>query len=109
MTGQVVSAIENAFTGITKQYRHNNASSEQQRHAKSIPNAYKSNSFSKIRKIKQCIIPNLDTCITSASECDGTNDEVFSDTCSDIDTKSIDTAVITQIKQSKSTIGFSNA
>ncbi|CAC5381151.1 unnamed protein product [Mytilus coruscus] len=107
MTGQVVSAIQNAFTGITKQYRHTNASSEQQKHVKSIPNANNSNSFSKVRKIKQSFTPNLD--ITSASECDETDDEVFSDACSDIDTNSIDTDVITQSKRSKSKIGFSNA
>ncbi|CAC5410263.1 unnamed protein product [Mytilus coruscus] len=107
MTGQVVSAIQNAFTGITKQYRHANASSEQQKHARSIPNANNSNSFSKVRKIKQSFTPNLD--ITSASECDETDDEVFSDACSDIDTNSIDTDVITQSKRSKSKIGFSNA
>ncbi|CAC5395659.1 unnamed protein product [Mytilus coruscus] len=106
MTGQVVSAIQNAFTGITKQYRHTNASSEQQKHARSIPNADNSNSFSKVRKIKQSFTPNLD--ITSASECDETDDEVFSDACSDIDTNSIDTDVITQSKRSKSKIGFSN-
>ncbi|CAC5395660.1 unnamed protein product [Mytilus coruscus] len=52
----------------------------------------------------------LDTLdITSASECDETDDEVFSDACSDIDTNSIDTDVITQSKRSKSKIGFSNA
>ncbi|CAC5387406.1 unnamed protein product [Mytilus coruscus] len=110
MTGQVVSAIQNAFTGITKQYRHTNASSEQQKHVKSIPNAnnsHDSNSFSKVRKIKQSFTPNLD--ITSASECDETDDEVFSDACSDIDTNSIDTDIITQSKRSKSKIGFSNA
>ncbi|CAC5397557.1 unnamed protein product [Mytilus coruscus] len=89
MTGQVVSAIQNAFTGITKQYRHTNASSEQQKHARSIPNANNSNSFSKVRKIKQSFTPYLD--ITSASECDETDDEVFSDACSDVDTNSIDT------------------
>ncbi|CAC5390201.1 unnamed protein product [Mytilus coruscus] len=60
-----------------------------------------------IRKIKQSFTPNLD--ITSASECDETDDEVFSDACSDIDTNSIDTDVITQSKRSKSKIGFSNA
>ncbi|CAC5419183.1 unnamed protein product [Mytilus coruscus] len=51
------------------------------------------------------------TDITSASECDETDDEVFSDACSDIhvDTNSIDTDVITQSKRSKSKIGFSNA
>ncbi|CAC5425005.1 unnamed protein product [Mytilus coruscus] len=107
MTGQVVSAIQNAFTGITKQYRHTNASSEQQKHARSIPNANNSNSFSKVRKIKQSLTPNLD--ITSASECDETNDEVISDACSDINTNSIDTDVISQSKRSKSKIGFSNA
>ncbi|CAC5357182.1 Retrovirus-related Pol polyprotein from transposon 17.6 [Mytilus coruscus] len=47
--------------------------------------------------------------ITSASECDETDDEVFSDACSDIDTNSIDTDVITQSKRSKSKIAFSNA
>ncbi|CAC5426494.1 unnamed protein product [Mytilus coruscus] len=107
MTGQVVSAIKNAFTSITKQYRHTNAANEQQKHAKSIPNANNSNSFSKVRKIKQSFTPNLD--ITSASACDETDDEVFSDACSDIDTNSIDTDVITQSKRSKSKIGFSNA
>ncbi|CAC5403869.1 unnamed protein product [Mytilus coruscus] len=76
MTGQVVSAIQNAFTGITKQYRHTNASSEQQKHARSIPNANNN--------------------ITSASECDETDDEVISDACSDINTNSIDTDVISQ-------------
>ncbi|CAC5361723.1 unnamed protein product [Mytilus coruscus] len=96
MTGQVVSAIQNAFTGITKQYRHTNAANEQQKHAKSIPNANNSNSFSKARKIKQSLTPKLD--IRSASECDETDDEVFSDACSDIDTDSIDTDVITQQK-----------
>ncbi|CAC5365998.1 unnamed protein product [Mytilus coruscus] len=110
MTGQVVSAIQNAFTGITKQYRHTNASSEQQKHVKSIPNAnnsHDSNSFSKVRKKNKVFTPNLD--ITSASECDETDDEVFSDACSDIDTNSIDTDIITQSKRSKSKIGFSNA
>ncbi|CAC5409508.1 unnamed protein product [Mytilus coruscus] len=77
------------------------------KHVKSIPNANNSNSFSKVRKIKQSFTPNLD--ITSASECDETDDEVFSDACSDIDTNSIDTDVITQSKRSKSKIGFSNA
>ncbi|CAC5389057.1 unnamed protein product [Mytilus coruscus] len=56
-----------------------------------------------IRKIKQSFTPNLD--ITSASECDETDDEVFSDACSDIDTNSIDTDVITKSKRSKSKIG----
>ncbi|CAC5376839.1 unnamed protein product [Mytilus coruscus] len=42
-----------------------------------------------IRKIKQSLTQKLD--ITSASECDETDDEVFSDACSDIDTDSIDT------------------
>ncbi|CAC5361731.1 unnamed protein product [Mytilus coruscus] len=97
MTGQVVSAIQNAFTGITKQYRHTNAANEQQKHAKSITNANNSNSFSKARKIKQSLTPKLD--ITSASECDETDDEVFSDACSDIDTDSIHTDVITQRKE----------
>ncbi|CAC5386246.1 unnamed protein product [Mytilus coruscus] len=107
MTAQVVSAIQNAFTGITKQYRHTNASSEQQKPARSIQNANNSNSFSKVKKIKQSFTPNLD--ITSASECDETDDEVLSDACSDIDTNSIDTDVITQCKRSKSKIGFFNA
>ncbi|VDI17758.1 Hypothetical predicted protein [Mytilus galloprovincialis] len=49
MTGQVVSAIQNAFTGITKQYRHNNASSQQQKHAKSTTIANNSNSFLKLQ------------------------------------------------------------
>ncbi|CAC5392465.1 unnamed protein product [Mytilus coruscus] len=46
--------------------------------------------------------------ITSASECDETDDEVFSDACSDIDTNSIDTDVITQSKRSKSKLAYSN-
>ncbi|CAC5399366.1 unnamed protein product [Mytilus coruscus] len=51
---------------------------------------------------------NRDMCLCT-SECDETDDEVFSDACSDIDTDSIDTDVITQSKRSKSKIGFSNA
>ncbi|CAG2240107.1 HDDC3 [Mytilus edulis] len=109
MTGQVVSAIQNAFTGITKQYRHNNASSEQQKHAKSITIANNSNSFSKVRKSKPSFTSNSNLDFTSASECDESDDEIFSDACSDIDTNSIDTDVITQSKRSKSKIGFSNA
>ncbi|CAG2199695.1 unnamed protein product [Mytilus edulis] len=109
MTGQVVTAIQNAFTGITKQYRHSNASSEQPKHAKSITIANNSNSFSKVRKSKPSFTSYSNLDFTSASECDESDDEIFSDACSDIDTNSIDTDVITQSKQSKSKIGFSNA
>ncbi|VDI33439.1 Hypothetical predicted protein [Mytilus galloprovincialis] len=55
----------------------------------------------------QIEIDNLD--FTSASECDESDDEIFSDACSDMDTNSIDTDVITQSKRSKSKFGFSNA
>ncbi|CAG2228678.1 unnamed protein product [Mytilus edulis] len=109
MTGQVVSAIQNAFTGITKQYRHNNASSQQQKHAKSTTIANNSNSFSKVRKSKPSFTSYSNLDFTSASECDESDDEIFSDACSDMDTNSIDTDVITQSKRSKSKIGFSNA
>ncbi|CAC5392753.1 unnamed protein product [Mytilus coruscus] len=57
----------------------------------------------KSRKIKQSFTPNLD--ITS-SECDETDDDIYY-ACSDVDTNSIDTDVITQSKRSKSKIGFS--
>ncbi|VDI59336.1 Hypothetical predicted protein [Mytilus galloprovincialis] len=100
MTGQVVSAIQIAFTGITKQYRHNNASSEQQKHAKSITIANNSNLFSKVRKSKPSFTSNSNLDFTSASECDESDDEIFSDACSDIDTNSIDTDVITHSKRS---------
>ena len=109
MTGQVVSAIQNAFTGITKQYRHNNASSQQQKHAKSTTIANNSNSFSKVRKNKPSFTSYSNLDFTSASECDESDDEIFSDACSDMDTNSIDTDVITQSKRSKSKFGFSNA
>ncbi|CAG2199505.1 unnamed protein product [Mytilus edulis] len=109
MTGQVVSAIQNAFTGITKQYRHNNASSQQQKHAKSTTIANNSNSFSKVRKSKPSFTSYSNLDFTSASECDESDDEIFSDACSDMDTNSIDTDVITQSKRSKSKFGFSNA
>ncbi|VDI37728.1 Hypothetical predicted protein [Mytilus galloprovincialis] len=45
----------------------------------------------------QIEIDNLD--FTSASECDESDDEIFSDACSDMDTNSIDTDVITQRKE----------
>ncbi|CAG2212161.1 unnamed protein product [Mytilus edulis] len=109
MTGQVVSAIQNAFTGITKQYRHNNASSQQQKHAKSTTIANNSNSISKVRKSKPSFTSYSNLDFTSASECDESDDEIFSDACSDMDTNSIDTDVITQSKRSKSKFGFSNA
>lgn len=109
MTGQVVSAIQNAFTGITKQYRHNNASSQQQKHAKSTTIANNSNSISKVRKSKPSFTSYSNLDFTSASECDESDDEIFSDACSDMNTNSIDTDVITQSKRSKSTMGFSNA
>ncbi|CAG2245319.1 unnamed protein product [Mytilus edulis] len=99
MTGQVVSAIQNAFTGITKQYRHNNASSQQQKHAKSTTIANNSNSFSKVRKSKPSFTSYSNLDFTSASECDESDDEIFSDACSDMDTNSIDTDVITQRKE----------